>query len=76
MEEKKGFFGFLRELSLNSIAQRASSYTKGENESYYAAEMAMLPPLETGEETAKIFLTKFDGDLQSANFLSSLKKIK
>ena len=75
-DEKKGIYKFLREISLNSLAQRASSYTKGENESYYAAEMSMLPPLETGEDTAKIFITKFDGDIQSANFISSLKKIK
>ena len=75
-DERKGVYGFLRELSLNSLAQRASSYTKGENESYYAAEIAMLPPLETGDETAKVFITKFDGDIQSANFISSLKKIK
>ena len=75
-DEKKGIYGFLRSISLSSLAQKASSYTKGENESYYAAEIEMLPKLETGDETAKIFLTKFDGDLQSANFISSLKKIK
>ena len=75
-DEKGGIYGFLRGLSLNSLAKKASSYTKGENESYYAAEISMLPPLEIGDETAKVFITKFDGDIQSANFISSLKKIK
>ena len=47
-----------------------------ENESYYAAELSMLPELETGEDNAQVFLTKFDGDIQTNNFISSLKKIK
>ena len=75
-DNKKGVFGFLRDLSLNALSQKASLYIKSNAESYYAAELAMLPELETGEKTAKVFLTKFDGDLQSANFISSLKKIK
>ena len=75
-DEKKGIYKFLREISLNSLAQRASSYTKGENESYYATELSMLPELETGEDNAQVFLTKFDGDIQTSNFISSLKKIK
>ena len=61
---------------MNALARKARTYTKGENVSYYATELDMLPPLETGEETAQVFITKFDGDLQSANFISSLKKIK
>ena len=75
-ENKKGVFGFLRDFSLNALSQKASLYIKGNTDSYYAAELSMLPELETGEKTAKVFLTKFDGDLQSANFISSLKKIK
>ena len=75
-DNKKGVFGFLRDFSLNSLSQKANLYIKGNTESYYSAELSMLPPLETGEKTAKVFLTKFDGDLQSANFISSLKKIK
>ena len=47
-----------------------------EDASYYAVELSQLPKLETDEENAQVFLTKFDGDVQSANFLSSLKKIK
>ncbi len=74
--KKEGVFGFLRGLSLNALARKARTYTKGENVSYYASELEMLPELETGEDTAQVFVTKFDGDLQSANFISSLKKIK
>ncbi len=71
----KGFLGFLRGLSLNALAKKSPFGTE-EDASYYAAELSQLPKLETGEETAQVFLTKFDGDVQSANFLSSLKKIK
>ena len=71
-----GIWGFLRGFSLNSIAQKASKHTKENRENYYASELAQLPPLETGEDTAQVFLTQIDGDIQSTNFLSSLKKIK
>ncbi len=71
----KGFLGFLRGLSLNALAKK-SPFGVEEDASYYAAELSQLPKLETGEENAQVFLTKFDGDVQSANFLSSLKKIK
>ena len=75
-DKNEGVFGFLRGFSLNALARKARTYTKGENVSYYAAELDMLPKLETGDETAQVFVTKFDGDIQSANFISSLKKIK
>ena len=74
--DKSGVFGFLRGISLNSLAKKASAYTKADTESYYAAELSMLPKLDIGEETAQVFLTKFDGDIQSNNFISSLQKIK
>ena len=74
--KNEGILGFLRGFSLNALARKARTYTKGENVSYYATELDMLPPLETGEETAQVFVTKFDGDIQTANFISSLKKIK
>lgn len=74
--DENGFFGFLRGISLNSLARKASNYIKGEDVSYYSAELSLLPKLEEGEETAQVFLTKFDGDIQSANFISSLQKIK
>jgi len=64
----------LRNISLNSLAKKSKF---GEEEiSYYASELAQLPKLETGEENAQVFLTKVDGDVQTTNFISSLKKIK
>ena len=72
--KNKGLAGFLRNISLNSLAKKSKF---GEEEiSYYASELAQLPKLETGEENAQVFLTKVDGDVQTTNFISSLKKIK
>lgn len=71
----KGFTGFLRRLSLETLAHQMPFNSK-EQVSYYAAELSQLPELETGEATAQVFLTKFDGDIQTNNFVSSLKKIK
>ena len=51
-------------------------FNSKEQVSYYAAELSQLPELESGEETAQVFLTKVDGDVQTNNFVSSLKKIK
>ncbi|MBQ2644389.1 hypothetical protein IJG14_02290 [bacterium] len=73
--QNKGFAGFLRNLSFASLSKKIPFNTK-EDVSYYAAELSMLPELDTGEENAQVFLTKFDGDLQTSNFISSLKKIK
>ena len=72
--KNKGLMGFLRGFSLNSLSKKARFTT--EEVSYYAPELSMLPKLETGEENAQVFLTKVDGDLQTTNFISSLKKIK
>ncbi len=72
--KNKGIMGFLRGLSLNSLAKRTKVTT--EEVSYYAPELSMLPKLETGEENAQVFLTKVDGDVQTTNFISALKKIK
>lgn len=69
-----GFTGFLRNISLNSLARK--NQLNAEEVSYYAAELKMLPKLETGEDMAQVFLTKVDGDVQTNNFISSLKKIK
>ncbi|MBR1908578.1 hypothetical protein IJ818_06550 [bacterium] len=73
--KRKGLVGALRSLSLSTLAQKVPLGAK-ENVSYYAAELSMLPELETGENDAQVFLTKFDGDIQTNNFISSLKKIK
>lgn len=73
--QDRGFAGFLRNISLNALAKRTTSSNLDEV-SYYAAELSMLPKLETGEDKAQVFLTKVDGDIQTNNFISSLKKIK
>ncbi len=71
----KGFAGFLRNISLNSLANRVSLGAESEA-NYYAMELEQLPPLEADEKDCQVFLTKVDGDVQNFNFLSSLKKIK
>lgn len=71
----KGFFGFLRNISLNSLANRVSLNNDAES-NYYAAEIAQLPEIDADEKDCQIFLTKVDGDVEHFNFLSSLKKIK
>ena len=73
--KNKGFAGFLRNLSLNSLANKVS-VTNRNDANYYAAELKMIPELEIGEEESQVFLTKVDGDVINFNFLSSLKKIK
>ena len=70
-----GFAGFLRNISLNSIASRISN--SGRNDAnYYAAELSQIPPLKVGEDKAQVFLTTVEGDVINFNFLSSLKRIK
>lgn len=73
--KKKGVAGFLRNISLNSLANKMS--IKGRNDSnYYAAELAQIPAINADEEDCQIFLTKVDGDVEHNNFISSLKRIK
>ena len=74
-DKGKGFAGFLRNISLNSLASKLSISARNES-SYYANELMMIPTLESGEERAQVFLTKIDGDVINYNFLSSLKRIK
>ncbi len=71
----KGFSGFLRNISLNVLSKRVKSNVKNDA-SYYAMELSQLPELETGEKTAQVYLTKFDGDVLTSNFISQLKRIK
>lgn len=75
VKSHKGIAGALRNLSLSSLSKKMMFAVK-EDASYYAADLSMLPKLETGEETAKVFLTIVDGDIQSTNFISSLRQIK
>lgn len=73
--KNKGFAGFLRYISLNSLANRMS-VTNDSEANYYAWELSQLPKLEADEKDCQVFLTKVDGDVEHFNFLSSLKKIK
>ncbi len=73
--KNKGLFGVLRNISLNSLANRIplgmSNY-----DNYYSAELDMIPPIDADEKDCQVFLTKVDGDIEHNNFISSLKKIK
>lgn len=73
--KNKGFAGFLRNISLNSLANRMST-THDSEANYYALELSQLPKLDADEKDCQVFLTKVDGDVEHFNFLSSLKKIK
>ena len=73
--KNKGFAGALRNISLNSLANRIP--LSGRNDSnYYAAELEQLPAIDAEEKDCQIFLTKVDGDVEHNNYISSLKKIK
>lgn len=72
---KKGIYGFLRNLSLNALANRIPLSSRNDSD-YYAAEISQLPDIDADEKDCQIFLTKVDGDIVQNNFLSSLKKIK
>ena len=71
----KGFAGILRNFSLNTLANKISISSRNDS-NYYASELEQIPKLQTGEESAQVFLTKVDGDILNFNFLSSLKRIK
>ena len=73
--QKKGFAGFLRNISLNSLATRMPMSSRNDA-NYYSAEISQLPPIDADEKDCQIFLTKVEGDVENNNFLSSLKKIK
>ena len=72
----KGVAGFLRNISLNSLANRVSLGAHNSDANYYAAELKLLPDINADEKDCQVFLTTVDGDVEHNNFLSSLKKIK
>ena len=74
-DKGKGFSGFLRNISLNSIASKLSLSNRNEA-NYYEKEISNIPKLKDGEDNAQVFLTKIDGDIINYNFLSTLKRIK
>ena len=73
--KNKGVAGFLRNISLNSLANRIPLSSRNDIQ-YYSSELEQLPAIEADEKDCQIFLTKVDGDVEHNNFISSLKKIK
>ena len=73
--KNKGVAGFLRNISLNSLANKVS-LGNDSDANYYAAELKLIPDIDANERDTQIFLTTVDGDVEHNNFLSSLKKIK
>ena len=73
--KNKGFAGFLRNISLNNLANQIPISSRNDAH-YYAAELKNIPPIEADEKDCQIFLTKVDGDVEHNNFISSLKKLK
>ncbi len=72
---RKGLYGFFRNFSLNSLANRIPLGSRNDS-NYYEAEISQIPPIDADEKDCQIFLTKVDGDIEHNNFISSLKKIK
>ncbi|MBO6087666.1 hypothetical protein J6P92_04885 [bacterium] len=73
--KNKGVFGFLRNISLNSLANRIPLNARNDS-IFYSAEISQLPEIDADEKDCQIFLTRVDGDIEHNNFISSLKKIK
>lgn len=74
-DSSKGITGFLRKISLNSLANRISANNQSDA-NYYAIELNELPKIEADEKDCQIFLTRIEGDVVNSNYISSLKKIK
>lgn len=73
--KNKGVAGAMRNISLNSLANRVPLSSRNDS-LYYAAELKHIPPIDADERDCQVFLTKVDGDVEKNNFISSLKKIK
>ena len=71
----RGFAGFLRNISLNSLANRIPLSSRNDS-NYYESELKQLPPIDADEKDCQVFLTKVDGEVETGNFISSLRKIK
>ncbi|MBQ8458645.1 hypothetical protein IJ541_00930 [bacterium] len=72
---KKGFTGFLRKISLNSLANRLPISSRNDA-NYYAIELSELPEIDADEKDTQIYLTRVEGDVVNNNYISSLKKLK
>ncbi|MBQ9688360.1 hypothetical protein IJV79_01845, partial [bacterium] len=74
--QDKGFAGFMRNISLNGLANRVP-FGQTSSNSYYEREIANIPALAPEfEKDSHIYLTKVDGDIERNNFVSFLKKLK
>lgn len=73
--DKKSMFNILRNLSLNTLANKVKLNSKNDA-NYYESELKDLPQIDVDEDKTQIFLTQVEGDIEHFNFLSSLKKIK
>ena len=73
--DKNSTFGFLRNLSLNRLANKVKMNSRNDA-NYYASELVDLPPIAAGRKQTEVFLTQVEGDVEHNNFISSLKKIK
>ena len=72
---KKSVFNFLRNISLNTLANKVKLNSRNDT-NYYSSELKELPSLEVEDNKTQVFLTQIEGDIEHNNFLSSLKKIK
>lgn len=72
---KKTMFNFLRNISLNVLANKVQLNSKNDT-NYYKAELEELPQIDVEEEKTQVFLTSVEGDVEHNNYLSSLKRIK
>ena len=72
---RKGITGFLRKISLNSLANRLPINSRNDA-NYYAIELAELPEIDANEKDCQIYLTRVEGDVVNNNYISSLKKLK
>lgn len=70
-----GFYGFMRNISLNALANRIPLGSTNEV-NYYSNELKQLPSIDADDKDCQIFLTKVDGDVERNNFISSLKRIR
>jgi len=73
--DKKSAFNFLRNISLNSLANKVKFNSRNDT-NYYSSELSQLPDVEVNTDKAQVFLTQIEGDIEHNNFLSSLKKLK
>lgn len=73
--KNKGIFGFLRNISLNRLAQSIPLSRKTYS-NLYASEIEQIPQIDADDKDIQIYLMEIDGDIEHNNFISSLKKIK